>query len=225
MKINTNAVSLRISAGRMDQFPRNGIPQVAFSGRSNVGKSSLINTLLGRKTLARVSSTPGKTITINFYDIDKQLFLVDLPGYGYAQRGGDNKRQWSTLTDAYFTKNPNRDLLKLVVQLVDVRVGLTNDDVMMVEWLLESETPFVIVATIAIKIYQTVGLNKSEIILPPPFLQPFHLPFLMYSTHRLKICEYPNFQQNHKTRHHLSHRNHCVPHKPHMLYDSTCSIS
>lgn len=147
MKINTNAVSLRISAGRMDQFPRNGIPQVAFSGRSNVGKSSLINTLLGRKTLARVSSTPGKTITINFYDIDKQLFLVDLPGYGYAQRGGDNKRQWSTLTDAYFTKNPNRDLLKLVVQLVDVRVGLTNDDVMMVEWLLESETPFVIVAT------------------------------------------------------------------------------
>ena len=147
MKLNTNAVSLRISAGRIDQFPKDSMPQIAFSGRSNVGKSSLINTLLGRKSFARVSSTPGKTITINFYDIDKQLFLVDLPGYGYAQRGGDNKRQWSSLTDGYFTRNPNIDLLKLVVQLVDVRVGLTADDVMMVEWLLESNTPFVIVAT------------------------------------------------------------------------------
>lgn len=147
MKINTNMVSLRISAGRLDQFPKDPIPQVAFSGRSNVGKSSLINTLLGRKSMARVSSTPGKTITINFYDVDKSLFLVDLPGYGYAQRAADNKRAWSKLTDAYFTQNPNRDLLKLVVQLVDARVGLTNDDVMMVEWMLDAEIPFIIAAT------------------------------------------------------------------------------
>lgn len=147
MKINTNLVSLRISAGRLAQFPRDPIPQIAFSGRSNVGKSSLINTLLGRKSMARVSSTPGKTITINFYDVDKSLFLVDLPGYGYAQRGGDNKREWSKLTDAYFTQNPNRDLLKLVVQLVDARVGLTKDDVMMIEWMLDNQIPFIIVAT------------------------------------------------------------------------------
>lgn len=147
MKINTNLVSLRISAGHLNQFPKDCIPQIAFSGRSNVGKSSLINTLLGRKSMARVSSTPGKTITINFYDIDKKLFLVDLPGYGYAKSTVASKKAWSSLTDAYFTKNPNSNLLKLVVQLVDARIGLTNDDVMMVEWLIESGMPFVIVAT------------------------------------------------------------------------------
>ena len=147
MKINTNLVSLRISAGHLSQFPKDSMPQIAFSGRSNVGKSSLINTLLGRKSMARVSSTPGKTITINFYDIDKKLFLVDLPGYGYAKRTVESKKVWSSLTDAYFTKNPNSNLLKLVVQLVDARIGLTNDDVMMVEWLIESGLPFVIVAT------------------------------------------------------------------------------
>ena len=155
MKINTNLVSLRISAGRLSQFPKDPMPQVAFSGRSNVGKSSLINTLLGRKSMARVSSTPGKTITINFYDVDKKLFLVDLPGYGYAKRTGESKREWSSLTDAYFTQNPNRDLLKLVVQLVDARVGLTNDDVMMVEWMLEADVPFIIVATKVDKLSST----------------------------------------------------------------------
>ena len=97
--------------------------------------------------MARVSSPPGKTITINFYDIDKKLFLVDLPGYGYAKSTVASKKAWSSLTDAYFTKNPNSNLLKLVVQLVDARIGLTNDDVMMVEWLIESGMPFVIVAT------------------------------------------------------------------------------
>ena len=152
MKINTNLVTLRISAGRSNQFPRDPMPQIAFSGRSNVGKSSLINTLLNRKSLARVSATPGKTITINFYDVDKKLFFVDLPGYGYAQRAGFNKQEWSKLTDSYFTNNPNIDLLKLVVQLVDARVGLTKDDVMMVEWLLESGVPFIVVATKADKL-------------------------------------------------------------------------
>ena len=86
MALNIQNSSLRISAGLTSQFPSDRIPQVALSGRSNVGKSSLINTLLGRKSLARVSSAPGKTITINFYDVDKKLFLVDLPGYGYAKR-------------------------------------------------------------------------------------------------------------------------------------------
>ena len=91
MAINTQNVSLRMSAGLPRQFPADPIPQVAFSGRSNVGKSSLINTLLGRKSLARVSSAPGKTITVNFYDVDKKLFLVDLPGYGYAKRGKSSR--------------------------------------------------------------------------------------------------------------------------------------
>ena len=156
MKINTNNVSLKISAGDPKQFPRNPLPQIAFSGRSNVGKSSLINTLLNRKSMARVSSAPGKTITVNFYDVDKKLFLVDLPGYGYAKRTKEDQLKWSSLVDGYFTNNQNIDLLKLVVQLVDSRIGLTKDDVDMVSFMNQMDIPYVIVAT------KTDKLNKTE---------------------------------------------------------------
>ncbi len=156
MKLNLSKASLVMSAGFISQFPRAPIPQIAFSGRSNVGKSSLINALLGRKSLARVSGTPGKTVTINFYDVDGKLFLVDLPGYGYAKRSNDSKRVWSSLTDGYFTKNPNRDLLRLVLQLVDARIGPTEDDLMMINWMRASGVPFRIVATKIDK------LNKTE---------------------------------------------------------------
>ena len=147
MALNIQNSKLRISAGFPKQFPRDAVPQVTFSGRSNVGKSSLINTLLGRKSLARVSSAPGKTITVNFYDVDGKLFLVDLPGYGYAKRTFEDKKQWSALTDGYFTANPNIDLLSLVIQLIDIRVGVTADDKMMLDFLTEYDLPFIIVAT------------------------------------------------------------------------------
>ena len=160
LKPNLNNVTLRISAGVPKQFPREGLPQIAISGRSNVGKSSLINTLLGRKSLARVSSAPGKTITVNFYDIDKKMFLVDLPGYGYAKRSFEDKKKWSALTDGYFTSNPNIDLIKGVVQLVDSRIGLTNDDVDMINWLIESEIPFIVVATKVDKLNATNRKNN-----------------------------------------------------------------
>ena len=156
MKINTNNVSLKISAGNASQFLRDPIPQVAFSGRSNVGKSSLINTLLGRNSLARVSSAPGKTITVNFYEVDRKLFFVDLPGYGYAKRTAQDQLRWSNLVDGYFTKNPNIDLVKLVVQLVDSRIGYTNDDLDMIEYMNEADVPYIIVAT------KTDKLNKTE---------------------------------------------------------------
>ena len=156
MKVNVNNVSLKISAGLPSQFVRSPMPQIAFSGRSNVGKSSLINTLLNRKSMARVSSAPGKTITVNFYDVDKKLFLVDLPGYGYAKRTLEDKKKWSLLVDGYFTSNPNIDLLRLVVQLVDSRHGLTEDDRNMVGFLNETGIPYVIVAT------KTDKLNKTE---------------------------------------------------------------
>lgn len=156
MKVNVNNVSLKISAGAPNQFVRSPLPQVSFSGRSNVGKSSLINTLLNRKSLARVSASPGKTITVNFYDVDKKLFLVDLPGYGYAKRTKEDQLKWSSLVDGYFTKNPNLDLLRLVVQLVDSRIGLTKDDRDMVEYLNETGLPYIIVAT------KTDKLNKTE---------------------------------------------------------------
>ena len=160
LKPNLNNVTLKISAGVPKQFPREALPQIAISGRSNVGKSSLINTLLNRKSLARVSSAPGKTITVNFYDIDKKMFLVDLPGYGYAKRSFEDKKRWSALTDGYFTANPNIDLLKGVVQLVDSRIGLTADDVGMINWLIDSEIPFIVVATKVDKLNATSRKNN-----------------------------------------------------------------
>ncbi len=147
MKINTNNATLLISAGLPKQFPSLPVPQIAFSGRSNVGKSSIINTLLQRKSLARVSGTPGKTITINFYNVDSKLMLVDLPGYGFAKRTFEDKKRWSGLTDAYFTGNNNIDLLRCVVQLIDGKVGPTADDLQMIEYLTQSGLPFIIVYT------------------------------------------------------------------------------
>ena len=157
MKIHTNNTSLAITVGAQRQFIRDPKPQIALSGRSNVGKSSLINTLLGRKSLARVSSAPGKTITINYFDVDKKLFLVDLPGYGYAKRSKDSKRVWSTLTEDYFVKNPSADALKLVIQLIDIRTGLTDDDILMINWMIDMGVPFLVVAT------KTDKLSKKQL--------------------------------------------------------------
>ena len=144
MSINYQNVNLVMSAGFPEQFPQDNLPQIAFSGRSNVGKSSLINTLLGRKSLARVSGQPGKTITANFYNIDRQYYLVDLPGYGFAKRPDAEREKWSTLMGAYFDNNPN---LRLVVQLIDLKVGPTKDDDQMLSWLYETRTPYIIAAT------------------------------------------------------------------------------
>lgn len=155
MKINTNNAGLALTVGNQKQFPRDPKPQVALSGRSNVGKSSLINTLLGRKSLARVSSAPGKTITINYYDVDKKIYLVDLPGYGYAKRSQDSKRSWSTLTEDYFIKNPSHDALKLVIQLIDIRTGPTDDDIMMINMMIDRQIPFAVVATKTDKLSKT----------------------------------------------------------------------
>ena len=157
MKININNIGPVMSVGASRQFPRDPRPEIALSGRSNVGKSSLINTLLGRKSLARVSSSPGKTITINYYDIDKKLYIVDLPGYGYAKRSKDSKVVWSTLTEDFFVKNPSKDALKLVIQLIDIRTGPTDDDIMMINWMIDMNCPFVVVAT------KTDKLSKKQL--------------------------------------------------------------
>lgn len=164
MTVNTQNAKLLVSAGLPKQFPKKAIPQVAFSGRSNVGKSSLINTLLGRKSLARVSSAPGKTITVNFYEVDEKLFLVDLPGYGFAKRPPQEKAAWSALTDGYFTANENIDLLRLIVQLIDARVGPTKDDLVMLDWLAQAGIPFVIVATKVDKLTKTEAAGVADAI-------------------------------------------------------------
>ena len=160
MKINFNNAELKLSAGRLQQFPREPLPQIAFSGRSNVGKSSLLNTLLNRKKLARVSATPGKTITVNFYNVDRKIYLVDLPGYGFAKRPREEKELWSELTEGYFTKNPSKDALKLVLQLIDARIGPTDDDIMMINYLIDNGIPFRVIATKADKLSKT-ALEKQ----------------------------------------------------------------
>ena len=162
MKINVNNCTLALTVGNEKQFPRDPKPEIALSGRSNVGKSSLINTLLGRKSLARVSSSPGKTITINYYDIDKKLFLVDLPGYGYAKRSQGSKKSWSSLTENFFVKNPSSDALKLVIQLIDIRTGPTDDDILMINMMIDNGIPFTVVATKADKLSKTALAERVK---------------------------------------------------------------
>ena len=180
MALNLNNVTLRVSAGTPKQFPADPIPQIAFSGRSNVGKSSLINLLLGRKAMARVSSAPGKTITVNFYDLDKKLFFVDLPGYGFAKRTKEDQARWSGLTDGYFTANRNIDRLKLVAQLIDSRIGPTKDDEMMLDFLSRSGIPFLVVATKCDKLNKTER-NAAEALLKNHPLIPGDTPIFFLS--------------------------------------------
>ena len=129
--------------GTFGQLPDSDLPEIAFAGRSNVGKSSLLNKLFGRKNLARVSSVPGKTITINFYQVDEYNF-VDLPGYGYAKVAKTEKDRWAEMMEGYFNSDRN---IKLVVQLVDMRHPPTKDDLMMMEFLQASGYEFIVVTT------------------------------------------------------------------------------
>ena len=139
------------SAARLDQLPQPELPEVAFSGRSNVGKSSRITRLLNRKGLARTSATPGKTATVNFYRLDRAR-LVDLPGYGYAKVSREEKRRWGSLIEGYL--QADRDL-RLVLQLIDMRHPPTADDRLMIDFLTEAEIPFVLVLTKSDKLNQS----------------------------------------------------------------------
>lgn len=147
---------LKITAGLKSQFPSDDLPQIALSGRSNVGKSSLINRLIERKSLARVSSNPGKTITVNFYETDGALYLVDLPGYGFARRSASEREKWSSLVDGYFSETIKSGRLRAVAQLIDMKVGPTADDETMLDFMKRSGIDFFVVATKSDK------LNKTE---------------------------------------------------------------
>ena len=148
------------SFGVAKQLMPSDMPEVAFSGRSNVGKSSLLNRLMNRKSLARVSSMPGKTVTINFFKLDG-CRLVDLPGYGYAKVSHDEKKRWSELMETYFSSG--RDI-RLVVQLIDMRHAPSQQDIDMIEYMVECNIPFVLALTKADKLNKTERMNQLELI-------------------------------------------------------------
>lgn len=144
MKINPNNVDIIISAVDPKQYPETGLPEIALSGRSNVGKSTFINTLISRKKVARTSSKPGKTQTLNFFNIDEQLIFVDVPGYGYAKVSKKQREQFGKMIEQYLT---TREALRCVIQLVDIRHKPTQDDVLMYNYLKHFEIPTIVIAT------------------------------------------------------------------------------
>lgn len=155
MKIKSS--SFIISAVKNEQYPDSDIPEIAFAGKSNVGKSSLINMLLNRKKLAKTSSTPGKTQTINFYNIDDKFRMVDLPGYGYAKVSKSEKAKWGTMIGEYLK---NRDNLLEVVLLVDIRHSVSSNDKMMYNWIKEYGYNGIVIATKSDKLSQS-AISKS----------------------------------------------------------------
>lgn len=154
--MNINNVKFEFAAGKASQLPASDKPEIVFSGRSNVGKSSLINKLMNRKALARVSATPGKTATINFFNVDT-FHLVDLPGYGYAKVSHSEKRRWAELVEGYFAQDRN---FCLIVQIVDIRHSPTKDDLQMIDFLYNNQFPFIIVLTKKDKLNKTQLANK-----------------------------------------------------------------
>ncbi len=144
--------------GTSKQLPPSGMPEIVFSGRSNVGKSSLINKVFNRKSLARVSSVPGKTITVNFFKGDG-VYFVDLPGYGYAKREFNEKKRWAELMEGYFQSGRN---ISLVIQLIDMRHAPSQDDMIMLNFLKESGIPFIIALTKCDKLNKTETEKRRE---------------------------------------------------------------
>lgn len=156
--MNYNNVTFHSSYGKYSQIPPCEKIEIAFAGRSNVGKSTLINKIFNRKGLARVSSVPGKTATINFFSLEN-LFFADLPGYGYAKVSKTEKQRWSGLIEGYL--NSDRDI-RLVFLLVDMRHAPSADDIQMIEYLVSKELPFVIVLTKADKLKKTAREKRME---------------------------------------------------------------
>lgn len=173
--MNIHNASITVSAVSEKQYPSTGLKEFAFAGRSNVGKSSLINKLLNRKSLARVSGTPGKTTTINFYNIDDTIYLVDLPGYGYAQRSKQEIEKWGKMMEDYLA---NREPLVQTILLVDSRHKPTKDDIMMADWIRHYHDRLIVVATKFDKlkkkeiepnlelIWNTLEMGEDDILVP-----------------------------------------------------------
>lgn len=152
--MNLHNVEFLISAASNRDFPKNRLPEIAFAGKSNVGKSSVINRVLNRKNFARVGEKPGKTIHVNYFTVDQKCYFVDLPGYGYAKVSQAEKDRWGKLMESYFAA----ERIDLGVLIVDARHAPTNNDITMARWFLDSGCPFVVVANKLDK------LKKSELV-------------------------------------------------------------
>ena len=150
--MNYNKVEFEAAFGTLKQIPQSDLPEIVFAGRSNVGKSSMLNRIFNRKNLARVSSMPGKTITINFFKVENDVRIVDLPGYGYAKVAKGEKRRWAEMMEGYFQSPRN---IKLVVQLVDMRHKPSEDDYIMLRFLQDAGLPFIVAATKSDKLNKT----------------------------------------------------------------------
>lgn len=177
--MNFNKVSFERSFGISSQLPPSTLPEVAFAGRSNVGKSSMLNALFGRKSLAKVSQKPGKTSTINFFTTDTARF-VDLPGYGYARVAKSEKGRWAELIEGYFNQDRN---FALVVSLVDIRHEAQELDLNMINFLMEAGLPFAVVLTKADKLSRNQQ-NKQVSILRRQLTLPEDVPMLVTSSEK-----------------------------------------
>ena len=170
-------VELQHVCGITSKLPDTGQVEVAFAGKSNVGKSSLINALMNRKSLARTSAQPGKTQTINFYNINEAMYLVDLPGYGYAKVSQSEKQRWAKLMQGYFDAERN---VALVIQILDMRHEPTADDFDMINFLIERDLPFLVVCTKSDKLNKT-QFNAQNAYFEDLFRE-HEIPFIPYSS-------------------------------------------
>lgn len=178
-KPNLHNVEFLRSAVKESDFPADTLPQIVFAGKSNVGKSSVINKLLGRKNFARVSAQPGKTVHINYFVIDKQLYLVDLPGYGYARVSKAEQQRWGELMETYFAEG----LLTLGIQIVDIRHKPTRDDVTMADWFRASGQPWVVIANKLDKIKKSQREDNLAVI-RQTLLLPEEVPVIPFSAEK-----------------------------------------
>lgn len=174
-----NAEFIR-SAVKQSDFPDDNLPQIVFAGKSNVGKSSTINKLLGRKNFARVGNQPGKTVHINFFEIDKKAYFVDLPGYGYAKVSKSERDRWGKLIDTYFSSG----LITLGIQIVDMRHKPTKDDQTMARWFLSTDMPFIVIANKLDKLRRKSEREENIKVIRETLLLPDDVPVIAFSAEK-----------------------------------------
>lgn len=180
MTINWNLAQFVRSAAKPADFPWDGLPQVVFAGRSNVGKSSVINRILNRKNFARVGSAPGKTTHINYFSVDQKLYLVDLPGYGYAKVSKQERDRWGRLIEAWFS---DTDRMALGILVVDARHKPTADDCMMAQVFLSSGKPFLVVANKLDKLKKS-EINGNQQLIRETLALSDSIPLILFSAER-----------------------------------------